>query len=162
MFQHSFVYSLFEEHVEVDNDTKKEIKKVILKKDKYNPDMNLNSYHEENNKKLFNFINKKLAEIFKKYNVTLKSCWVQKYGKNNYHNLHTHNAEEKSFVWFIDGDKDSSPLTFYDVGYPLIRTDQILTFKFVPGTFVIFPGYLPHEVYPNKSKNRLIVSGNVI
>ncbi len=71
-------------------------------------------------------------------------------------------AEEKSFVWFIDGDKDSSPLTFYDVGYPLIRTDQILTFKFVPGTFVIFPGYLPHEVYPNKSKNRLIVSGNVI
>tara|TARA_R110000824_G_scaffold32615_4_gene105204 strand:+ start:2691 stop:3179 length:489 start_codon:yes stop_codon:yes gene_type:complete len=162
MFQHSFVYSLFEEHVEVDNDTKKEIKKVILKKDKYNPDMNLNSYHEENNKKLFDFINKKLAEIFKKYNVTLKSCWVQKYGKNNYHNLHTHNAEEKSFVWFIDGDKDSSPLTFYDVGYPLIRTDQILTFKFVPGTFVIFPGYLPHEVYPNKSKNRLIVSGNVI
>ena len=162
MFQHSFVYSLFEEHVEVDNETKKEIKKVILKKDKYNPDMNLNSYHEENNKKLFNFINKKLDEIFKKYKVTLKSCWVQKYGKNNYHNLHTHNAEEKSFVWFIDGDKDSSPLTFYDVGYPLIRTDQILTFKFVPGTFIIFPGYLPHEVYPNKSKNRLIVSGNVI
>jgi len=44
----------------------------------------------------------------------------------------------------------------------LVDTDQSVIINFVPGTLVIFPGFIPHEVRPNKSNNRLIVSGNVI
>ena len=53
-------------------------------------------------------------------------------------------------------------LIFYDVGYPIIDTQQSIIINFVPGTLVIFPGFIPHEVRPNKTNNRLIVSGNVI
>ena len=84
--------------------------------------------------------------------------------KNHFHDLHTHfwHPKGKSFVWFIEGDKDSSPICFYGVGYPLIDIEEIIEIKFAPGTLLIFPGFLPHAVPVNKSNNRLIVSGNVI
>jgi hypothetical protein len=161
MFKHSFIYSVFEEFVEIDEETLKEIKKIKLKKDNNISDMNLNSYYDKN--VLFNnFIEKKLKNVFKKYNLILKNSWVQKYLKNNYHSLHTHDIKLKSFVWFIEGNKNSSPLYFYDIGYPLIDTNQTIAINFVPGTLLIFPGFIPHEVRPNKTNNRLIVSGNVI
>tara|TARA_R100000781_G_C3996325_1_gene98742 strand:+ start:66 stop:539 length:474 start_codon:yes stop_codon:yes gene_type:complete len=156
MFKHNFIYSIIEEFVKVDKETLKEINKIKLKKEPYN----FTSYYEKNN--LFNnFINKKLKHIFKKYNLTLKESWVQKYLKNNYHGVHTHNVIEKSFVWFIKGDKNSSPLYFYDIGYPVINTNQIIKINFIPNTLVIFPGFIPHEVRPNNNNNRLIISGNV-
>jgi len=161
MVKHSFVYSVIEEFVEVDKESLREINKIKLKKDNNVPEMNLTSFY--NNSLLFDkFVKKKLSDVFKKYNLTLKNSWVQKYLKNNYHVLHTHNINHKSFVWFIQGDKNSSPIYFYDVGYPLVDTDQSVIINFVPGTLVIFPGFIPHEVRPNKSNNRLIVSGNVI
>ena len=158
-YKHCFQYTIFEEEINITSKLLKEIKSYSLTKDETN-----NNNFLKKDKKLLSMIKKNLQDIFKKHKLNIIDCWIQLYLKNDYHSIHTHFATQKdySFVWFIDGDKDSSPLTFYDVGYPLIRTDQILTFKFVPGTFVIFPGYLPHEVYPNKSKNRLIVSGNVI
>jgi len=160
MFKHSFNYYILEEYVEVTNKILKEIKKEPLKKDKLIPEMNLTSYHIKN-KSFDQFIENELNNIFKKHNLKLKNCWVQKYCEHSYHCLHTHNVYEKSFLWFIEGDKKSSPTTFYDVGYPLIDTNQIITFNFTPGTLLIFPGFLPHEVKPNKNNNRLIVSGNV-
>jgi hypothetical protein len=123
--------------------------------------MNLTSYYNRS-LSFDNFIKNKLLNVFKKYNLTLKDSWVQKYLKNNYHSLHTHDVLHKSFVWFIQGDKNSSPLYFYDVGYPVVDTNQSIKINFVPGTLVIFPGFIPHEVRPNKNNNRLIVSGNVI
>ena len=161
MSKHSFVYTVVEEFVKIDDEILKEIKKVKLKKDNNIPDMNLTSYYN-NNLSFNNFIKNKLSDIFKKYNLSLKGCWVQKYKKNNYHGLHTHDVKNKSFVWFIEGNKNSSPLIFYDVGYPMIDTQQSIIIQFVPGTLVIFPGFIPHEVRPNKSNNRLIVSGNVV
>tara|TARA_R110000822_G_scaffold43500_1_gene117328 strand:+ start:77 stop:562 length:486 start_codon:yes stop_codon:yes gene_type:complete len=161
MSKHSFVYSIVEEFVKIDEETLNKINKIKLKKDNNIPDMNLTSYYNRNT--FFdNFIKDKLNNIFKKYNLTLGKCWVQKYLKNNYHSLHTHNVLEKSFVWFIQGNKNSSPLYFYDVGYPVVNTNQSIKIDFVPGTLVIFPGFIPHEVRPNKNNNRLIVSGNVI
>ena len=65
-------------------------------------------------------------------------------------------------MWFIEGDKDSSPLCFYDVGYPAVDINKNIIFDFTPGKLIIFPGFIPHEVRPNRSSNRLIVSGNVI
>jgi len=161
MFEHSFKYTIIEEYVEVDNSIIKEIKKIKLKKDKNIPNMNLNSFYEVN-KSFDNLIEKKLNHVFKKYKLKLDVCWIQKYLKNSYHGLHTHGLEDKSFVWFIEGNKNSSPLYFYDVGYPMININQSIKVNFVPGTLVIFPGFIPHEVRPNKSNNRLIVSGNVL
>ena len=161
MSKHSFVYSVIEEFVEVDKETLKQIKEIKLTKDNNVPDMNLTSYHNRS-LSFDNFIKNKLLNVFKKYNLTLKDSWVQKYLKNNYHGLHTHNVLHKSFVWFIQGDKNSSPLYFYDVGYPVVATNQPIKINFVPGTLVIFPGFIQHEVRPNKNNNRLIVSGNVI
>jgi len=166
MYRHTFSYYLIEEYIEIKKDVLKKIKQVSLKKDKHNPEMNLNSYYEamDNTDESIvfkEFINKQLKDIFKKHNLKLKNCWVQKYLKNSYHSLHVHDSDEKSFVWFIEGNEKSSPTVFYDVGFPYINTNQSISFKFIPGTLLIFPGFLPHEVRPNKNNNRLIVSGNV-
>jgi len=161
MPKHSFVYSIIEEFVEVDKESLKQINKIKLTKDEHVSDMNLTSYYNRSIS-FDNFIKNKLSNVFKKYKLTLKDSWVQKYLKNNYHGLHTHNILLKSFVWFIEGDKNSSPLYFYDVGYPVVNTNQTIKINFIPGTLVIFPGFIPHEVRPNKSNNRLIVSGNVL
>ncbi len=166
MYKNTFNYYLLEEYVTNTKGILKTIKQVPLEKDKHNPEMNLNSFYEtiDNTKekqKFIKYINLQLQSIFKKHNLTLKNCWVQKYLKNSYHSLHVHNTDESSFVWFIEGDKKSSPTVFYDVGFPYINTNQSISFKFIPGTLLIFPGFLPHEVRPNKNNNRLIVSGNV-
>jgi len=166
MYRHTFSYYLIEEYIEIKKDVLKKIKQVSLKKDKHNPEMNLNSYYEtmdntDESLVFKEFINKQLKDIFEKHNLKLKNCWVQKYLKNSYHSLHVHDSNEKSFVWFIEGNEKSSPTVFYDVGFPYINTNQSISFKFIPGTLLIFPGFLPHEVRPNKNNNRLIVSGNV-
>lgn len=166
MYRHTFSYYLIEEYIEIKKDVLKKIKQVSLKKDKHDPEMNLNSYYEAMNNTdeslvFKEFINKQLKDIFEKHNLKLKNCWVQKYLKNSYHSLHVHDSDEKSFVWFIEGNEKSSPTVFYDVGFPYINTNQSISFKFIPGTLLIFPGFLPHEVRPNKNNNRLIVSGNV-
>jgi hypothetical protein len=161
MSKHSFVYSVIEEFVKVDKESLKQINKIKLKKDNNIPDMNYTSFYNKNSS-FNNFIKNKLSSVFKKYNLTLQNSWVQKYELNGYHNLHTHDIDKKSFVWFIEGQENSSPLVFYDIGYPIIDTQQSIIIKFVPGTLVIFPGFIPHEVRPNKNNNRLIVSGNVV
>ena len=161
MPKHSFIYSIIEEFVEVDKESLKQINKIKLKKDDNIPDMNLTSYYDKN-KSFDDFLKNKLNKVFEKYKLTLKDSWVQKYLKNNYHSLHTHDVKTKSFVWFIQGDKNSSPLYFYDVGFPMVDTNQSIKINFVPGKLIIFPGFIPHEVRPNKNNNRLIVSGNAI
>lgn len=161
MYKHSFTYSIVEEHVDVDDMTKKEIKKIKLFEDKQIPGMNLTSfYHKDKN--LDKLINKKLGHIFKQFNFKLNHCWVQKYLNYSHHAVHTHHPKGTSFVWFIEGNKNSSPISFYDVGYPYVDVNKPKDFKFIIGTLLLFPGFMPHEVRPNKSNNRLIVSGNVI
>jgi len=150
MSKHSFVYSIVEEFIAVDKQTLKEIKKINLKKDKNLPNMVLTSYYNDNND-LKKFLIKKLNNILKKYNLNIRNCWVQKY----------HSVYDKSFVWFIEGNEKSSPVKFYDIGYPLIDTNQSCIIDFVVGKLLIFPGFIPHEVLPNPTTNRLVISGNV-
>ena len=160
MRKHSFIYTLVEDYVEVDAETKKVIKDIKLTKDILRPEMNLTSFYQ-NRKDLHDLLINKLGAVFKKLNLDLKHCWVQKYLKNSYHSVHTHNPKGKSFVWFIEGNKDSSPLCFYDVGYPTVDVNKNIVCEFDPGKLIIFPGYMPHEVRPNKNNIRLIVSGNL-
>jgi|TARA_R100001530_G_C4218823_1_gene129406 CHAT domain-containing protein len=160
MFKHDFVYSIIEEFVEIDNKTKKLLNNIELKKD----NENYNNFYNNNENILMKIILDKLGFIFKKYKLTLNHCWLQLYKRNDYHSLHAHFNTKKdySFVWFIEGDKKSSPLKFYDVGFPIINCGNVKTIEFIPGKLLIFPGFLPHEVPLNKTNKRLIVSGNVI
>ena len=162
MYRHSFVYSVIEEYVEVDNELKKKIKNFKLYKDKNVPTMNYNNFwNTEEKDKLINLLNIKFKDILIKYKLKIKDCWIQKYLKNSYHSLHTHSLDKQSFVWFIDGGKKSSPIKFFDIGWPLVSTNQSIEIPFNIGTLLIFPGFIPHEVQVNKTSNRLIVSGNV-
>ena len=160
MRKHSFIYTIIEEYVEVDAATKKEIKQIKLTDDKKIPGMNLTSFYDIH-KNLDELVNRKLGYILKSLNLKLSHCWVQKYLKYGHHAVHTHHPKDKSFVWFIEGNKKSSPVSFYDVGYPYVDINSPKDFKFIPGTLLLFPGYMPHEVRPNKSNDRLIVSGNL-
>ena len=158
-YKHTFEYNIFEEYLNIDKEILKNIKKYPL--NKYN--MNSNNFSNKD-KKLLNMVKKKLKDIFEKHKLNIIDCWIQLYLKNDYHSIHTHFATQKdySFVWFIDGDKKSSPVIFHEVGYPLINNNKQIKFDFKPGTLLIFPGFIPHEVPPNKNNNRLIISGNAI
>ena len=130
MLKHSFTYTIIEDYIDVDPESKKVIKKIILKDDEKIPGMNQTSFYDIN-ESLNKLVIKKLGPLLK-------------------------------FVWFIEGDKNSSPLSFYDVGYPYVDINTPKDFEFVPGTLLLFPGYMPHEVRPNKNNNRLVVSGNLV
>jgi|TARA_E500000318_G_scaffold20444_2_gene21024 hypothetical protein len=158
-YKHCFQYTIFEEEINITSKLLKEIKSYSLTKDETN-----NNNFLKKDKKLLSMIKKNLQDIFKKHKLNIIDCWIQLYLKNDYHSIHTHFATQKdySFVWFIDGDKNSSPIIFHEIGYPLINNNRQIKFDFKPGTLLIFPGFMPHEVPLNKSNNRLIVSGNAI
>jgi hypothetical protein len=160
MRKHSFIYTLVEDYIEIDAATKKVIKGIKLKDDEKIPGMNRTSFYDIH-KNLDGLVIEKLGHILKAFNLKLNHCWVQQYLKYGHHSIHTHHPKQKSFVWFIEGDKNSSPISFYDVGYPYVDINTPKDFKFIPGTLLLFPGYMPHEVRPNKNNNRLIVSGNL-
>jgi len=158
-YKHTFEYNIFEEYVDINDKILSDVKSYPLTKYK----MNNNNFIKKD-KKLLSMVRKNLINIFKKHKLNIRDCWVQLYLKNNYHSVHTHFATQKdySFVWFIDGDKNSSPIIFYEIGYPLINSNKKIKFDFKPGMLLIFPGFMPHEVPLNKSNNRLIISGNAI
>ena len=158
-YKHSFEYSVFEEQIDITSQILKKVQSYSLTKDETN-----NNNYLKKDKKLLQMVRKNLKDIFKKHKLNIIDCWVQLYLKNNYHSVHTHFATQKdySFVWFIDGDKNSAPIIFYEIGYPLINSNKKIMFNFKPGMLLIFPGFMPHEVPLNKSNNRLIISGNAI
>jgi hypothetical protein len=88
--------------------------------------------------------------------------WVQKYGRYNYHAIHTHapDAFNYSFVFYVDCTDQSGCTMFYNVGYPYVDHSS---FKVQPvkGRCVVFPGAMPHEAMPNQDDRRMIVSGNL-
>ena len=116
-YKHSFEYSVFEEQIDITSQILKKVQSYSLTKDETN-----NNNYLKKDKKLLQMVRKNLKDIFKKHKLNIIDCWVQLYLKNNYHSVHTHFATQKdySFVWFIDGDKNSAPIIFYEIGYPLI------------------------------------------
>ena len=55
----------------------------------------------------------------------------------------------------------SSATRFYPPGYPYIVFNEFIDIYPKVGKLVVFPGYLPHEVLPNKDDERLIMSANI-
>ena len=68
MRKHSFIYTLVEDYVEVDAETKKVIKDIKLTKDILRPEMNLTSFYQ-NRKDLHDLLINKLGAVFKKLNL---------------------------------------------------------------------------------------------
>ena len=96
----------------------------------------------------------------KKYQLGFTELWVQQFPKSGggNHSAHVHHNQHVCGFYFLKcSDKTSYPL-FYDprpgalmTKLPEINVDQltnatsIINFKPVPGTLILFPGYLTHE-----------------
>ena len=70
MRKHSFIYTLVEDYIEVDAETKKVIKDIKLTKDIVRPEMNLTSFYQ-NRKDLHDLLINKLGVVFKKLSLDL-------------------------------------------------------------------------------------------
>jgi len=127
---------------------------------------------KDNANKLSDFIGthyqKRLIDIIKCFtdikklaSVKISHSWVQRYN-NKRHNCHIHGTDNDklSFVWYIDASPKSSPIIFYNPGYPYINywTKEIMPLK---NKFLIFNSYIPHEVAINRDNARIVVSGNI-
>tara|TARA_B100001250_G_C19547122_1_gene677313 strand:+ start:117 stop:617 length:501 start_codon:yes stop_codon:yes gene_type:complete len=86
------------------------------------------------------------------YSVSVDSCWVATYKKDEFANLHDHILYPYSFVYFVKSPRGSSPLV---VGS---REKRI---KAEEGRVVIFSGSLTHRVPKNKCDGRIVVAGNI-
>ncbi len=123
-----------------------------------------NYYDKEPENKTFlvyKYIEPHIYEITKR-KFTLHKWWVQKYKKENYHDLHTHGHKHNwfSFILYLKTTAKSAKTIFYGPGYPLIDWKGF-EIKPKPGLFVLFPSYIPHSVGYNNDTKRLILSGNI-
>jgi len=112
--------------------------------------------------KIYDYLKKPITNILK-VDFKLDLWWVQKYEKEDYHELHTHGASNKlkSFVLYLNCTDKSSEIIFYQPGYPLIHDLKPIHVKPKKGLLILFPSYIPHEVLKNKDNERLILSGNI-
>jgi len=167
MKQYNFVFSIFDEKLNISNNFIKQIKKIKLKKHSFNK----SSFYtkekiEEDDLKLL--ITNEIGSYFDKVSnllgyskYTLIDSWIQKYdGKGNYHDCHIHDARLHSFVLYVECSKNSSKTIFYNPCYPYV---SISTLEINPekGRCIFFNGAIPHTALPNFDKKRLIVSGNI-
>tara|TARA_Y100000004_G_C8945276_1_gene426015 strand:+ start:1943 stop:2470 length:528 start_codon:yes stop_codon:yes gene_type:complete len=82
----------------------------------------------------------------------IRDKWIAIYQNGDYTIPHTHSPSIYAFVYFIRCSKNSSPLIFTTSGKKI---------KAEEGKVVIFPANLLHHVPKNKSKERIILSGNL-
>jgi hypothetical protein len=155
----SFKVTLLEYSIPFEKEFYLFIKNYSLKKFVYNS----NSYFDDLNvkEKLKVKINKYIIDIANEHRATLCSAWIQKYSKNQFHEVHTHGSGDfLSFVWYIDCTKNSSKTIFHNQGYPYVDTHGV---EITPekNKLILFDGTIPHYVLPNKDTRRLIISGNL-
>jgi hypothetical protein len=167
MKQYNFVFSVFDETLNISNDFVKKIKKIKLKHHSFNKSsFYIKEKKEENDLKILiideigDYFNK-ILKILKYSKFTLIDSWIQKYdGKGNYHDCHIHDARLYSFVLYVDCSKNSSKTVFYNPCYPYVSVST-LEIKPEKGRCIFFNGAIPHTALPNFDKKRLIVSGNI-
>ena len=80
--------------------------------------------------------------------------WGNLYRKGDYAQSHSHKSFDYSFAYFVKAKWYDSPLIFDDSG-KRIRPKE--------GRYVIFPGYLSHNVPKNRyNHERVTLSGNYL
>ena len=129
-------------------------------------DINQNNYFDEHvdgvrTKMIGSYLQPHIYQILRK-NFIIRKWWIQKYEKENFHDLHIHGNKHNwfSFILYLKATSKSSKTIFYGPAHPLI-TWEGKEVKPEPGLFVLFPSYIPHSVGYNKDKQRLILSGNI-
>lgn len=129
-------------------------------------EINQNNYFDEHvdavkTKMIGSFLKEHIYGILKK-NFIIRKWWIQKYEKEDFHDLHIHGNKHNwfSFILYLKATSKSSKTTFYGPAHPLITWDGV-DVQPEPGLFVLFPSYIPHVVGYNKDKQRLILSGNI-
>jgi uncharacterized protein (TIGR02466 family) len=114
----------------------------------------------------FHSLKEKLTKIFDDLNLKIIHAWVQGYGEQDTHVLHTHGDSMYSSILYLNCTENSSETSFYHPLYPhhsfyKIKKEKIIV-KPKIGKLVIFPSYIQHEVKPNKDRSRLIMSLNAV
>ena len=101
------------------------------------------------------------TDIKKLDSFKMSHCWVQKY-VNKKHCMHVHGEDNSklSFVWYVNTSEKSSPITFYNPGFPY---SDFWVKEIYPknNKFLIFNSYIPHEVAYNTDSGRMAISGNI-
>lgn len=92
----------------------------------------------------------------------IQNAWFQGYVENQFHGMHCHDLREEhySMIMYLQCTDNSSETVLRCPGYPYILMKDIVYIKPKEGKIVIFPGYVPHEVKPNKDDKRIILSLN--
>ena len=157
MIDHSFKFEILEFNIEIKKSFKEKIKNWPLTKYSFNK----NSYGDKDQTKLLNLIKEELSDFSKKLNILLVETWIQKYQKNNFHDLHIHPGTDYSFVWYIECTEKSSKTVFFSPGYPYIDKHKLEVYP-NSGKLILFSSFIPHHVLPNDDETRLIISGNFI
>ena len=110
---------------------------------------------------VMNFIDIFTKNVLQKQKFEITDSWIQAYKKNHHHSLHVHYLEKNyySLIFYIQCTEESSKTIFFPPGFPYVQSDSI---KIIPkkSKFVIFPGYVPHEVEHNQDDQRIIFSCN--
>ena len=159
MIEYLFTFPVYIENIGINKSFVNRLKKIKLKKFEFN--LNNYSIDEESIacKELNNFL-QEIAEKIKLDSFKITKTWLQKYNKNNFHDCHTHDLANFSFIYYLDCTKNSSDTWFYNPLYPYYHFNQYRV-KPEKGKCIVFSGAIPHAVLPNKDDKRLILSGNV-
>lgn len=105
--------------------------------------------------------------------IGIGNMWTTIYPQNAHVPLHIHDNGLLSGVFYAKADKDCGDIVFEDPAYiaktmrnrglknfPSVNTKY--TYPVKAGDMIIFPSWLPHQTYPNKSgEDRIIISFNI-
>ena len=102
-----------------------------------------------------------------KWQCEIADCWGIRYQKGDSTVKHSHFPHSFSFVHHVSGCDQCSPLMLYS--QPDVSISKLMDFEFEkkeipfsPGTLVIFPGWVVHEVTEHQCDHpRYAVAGNI-
>ena len=116
------------------------------------------------------FLDKLNIVVKKTFNLplVLDSAWGATYAENEYAAIHDHARCIWSFVYFVKAEKGSPPLSFFKTITKfkneidnIKQQEPILNIPAEKDKLILFPGAVPHGVYPNKSgAKRVVIAGN--
>ena len=124
MIEYLFTFPVYIENIGINKSFVNRLKQIKLKKFEFN--LNNYSIDEESIacKELNNFL-QEIAEKIKLDSFKITKTWLQKYNKNNFHDCHTHDLANFSFIYYLDCTKNSSDTLFYNPLYkPVTRQDE--------------------------------------